>query len=334
MVQFAPRHGRFIAAFAVGVVVALGGWLGQVQPAFCLLIGADAFFLLYLGLMLWFVRKAGPAVLQRHAGQGGKATQRQISTDELARARTALHEVEVALASLNSEQQALRDESERLTAEVGEARGEYDSVAARGSALNAQVTAVTALVAARSEVVAATRARAEARETLHATLSARGFADVEDYLRARLSEAEVETLRGVVQTHDAAVTAATAILSAPELQGLPAVPVDVEPLRLAGAEADVALHRAVRQHGIADERLRTARALADQLRAAWERTAQQRGSFETLQRLARSLHGESPNTRRLRLESYVLAVELAEITEAANGHLAAMSSWPLLPARE
>ena len=69
MVQFAPRHGRFIAAFAVGVVVALGGWLGQVQPAFCLLIGADAFFLLYLGLMLWFVRKAGPAVLQRHAEQ-------------------------------------------------------------------------------------------------------------------------------------------------------------------------------------------------------------------------------------------------------------------------
>lgn len=69
MFRFAPRHGRFIAAFAVGVSFALAAWLGRVPPAFCLLVGADAFFLLYLGLMLWFVRKAGPAVLQRHAEQ-------------------------------------------------------------------------------------------------------------------------------------------------------------------------------------------------------------------------------------------------------------------------
>lgn len=69
MIRLAPRHGRFVSAFAVGVILAFVAWAFGVAPAYALLIGADAFFLLYLALMAWFLRSAGPEVLQRHAAQ-------------------------------------------------------------------------------------------------------------------------------------------------------------------------------------------------------------------------------------------------------------------------
>ncbi len=69
MIRLAPRHGRFVSAFAVGVILAFVAWAFGVAPAFSLLLGADTFFLLYLALMAWFIRNAGPEVLQRHAAQ-------------------------------------------------------------------------------------------------------------------------------------------------------------------------------------------------------------------------------------------------------------------------
>ena len=69
MFRLAPRHGRFVAAFAIGAICAVVAWAYGVALAYSLLIGADAFFLLYLALMTWFIRSAGPEVLQRHAAQ-------------------------------------------------------------------------------------------------------------------------------------------------------------------------------------------------------------------------------------------------------------------------
>ena len=68
MIRLHPRHGRFIAAFGIGVLVALGAWVQGVPLVYSLLSGLNAFFVLYLGLMAVLIRASTPAELRRHAG--------------------------------------------------------------------------------------------------------------------------------------------------------------------------------------------------------------------------------------------------------------------------
>lgn len=65
--RLAPRHGRFLIAFGLGLLVGLTSWAQGILPVFCLLAGVDAFFLLYLALMARLARSTGPDDLRRHA---------------------------------------------------------------------------------------------------------------------------------------------------------------------------------------------------------------------------------------------------------------------------
>ena len=63
----AARHLRFLAAFASGTGVGLAVWSLGVPGVFSLLAGVNAFFLLYLGLMLALAGTLKPDDLRRHA---------------------------------------------------------------------------------------------------------------------------------------------------------------------------------------------------------------------------------------------------------------------------
>jgi uncharacterized membrane protein len=69
MVRFAPRHSRFLAAFGVGVCVALATFLLGLPAVYVVLSGGNTFFLLYLILMARLIRASGPAELRAHAEQ-------------------------------------------------------------------------------------------------------------------------------------------------------------------------------------------------------------------------------------------------------------------------
>jgi exonuclease SbcC len=100
----------------------------------------------------------------------------------------------------------------------------------------------------------------------------------------------------------------------------------VEPARLARAAAlhdrdlsrDAATALATRQR-----RLREIAARAEEHRAL---TGKRREEFEQLRQLASVVRGDEPNTRRMRLETYVLAAQLEEIVAAANTRLRTMSA--------
>ncbi len=64
---FAPRHGRFLIAFALGVAAGAVAWALSVAPDFALLTAADAFFLIYLALTARIVGSTGAEDLRRHA---------------------------------------------------------------------------------------------------------------------------------------------------------------------------------------------------------------------------------------------------------------------------
>ena len=65
--RLAPRHGRFVAAFALGVGAGLAAWTLSVARDFALLTAADVFFLGYLALTARIVASTGPTDLRRHA---------------------------------------------------------------------------------------------------------------------------------------------------------------------------------------------------------------------------------------------------------------------------
>lgn len=69
MPRFAPRHGRFLAAFGIGLVVGITAWVQAVPLVHSLLSGVNALFLLYLGLMTALVQHSTPAELRRHAAE-------------------------------------------------------------------------------------------------------------------------------------------------------------------------------------------------------------------------------------------------------------------------
>ncbi len=67
--RLAPRHGRFLIAFALGVAAGVLAWALQVIHALTLLAGVDVFFLVYLALTARIVGSTGPEELRRHAAE-------------------------------------------------------------------------------------------------------------------------------------------------------------------------------------------------------------------------------------------------------------------------
>jgi len=65
--RFAPRHGRFLIAFGLGLAAGLVARVAGIAPDFALLAAADSFFLIYLVLTARIVGTTGPEALRRHA---------------------------------------------------------------------------------------------------------------------------------------------------------------------------------------------------------------------------------------------------------------------------
>lgn len=61
------RHGRFLAAFVLGLGAGLAAWALSVAPVFALLVAGDTFFLIYLLLTARIVGQTSAEDLRRHA---------------------------------------------------------------------------------------------------------------------------------------------------------------------------------------------------------------------------------------------------------------------------
>jgi len=68
-VRFAPRHGRFLIAFALGLGAGTAARLLSVTPVFALLVAVDAFFLIYLVLTARILGSTTAQDLRRHSAE-------------------------------------------------------------------------------------------------------------------------------------------------------------------------------------------------------------------------------------------------------------------------
>jgi exonuclease SbcC len=254
---------------------------------------------------------AAEARLQRLADEREAAAARLGADREELRARGAERD---ALAA------GLAELADRLAA----ARGEDAALPARVTRLSAAAAACEAVVTARTEEL---RARAHAdttRRTAEERAAGAAFADLLDAAAALLEPGRVAALDRELEEHDQRLAVARDRLADPELADLPPRP------DLALLEDRCAGGTRRREEAVADleQSRRCTASLADlvgRVTAAEHELAELRDWADQVTALADLAHGRGANTRRMRLQSFVLAARLEQVAEVASRRLLDMS---------
>ena len=209
-------------------------------------------------------------------------------------------------------------------------RAGFATVVERVASLQLTVDAATALERAIDAAAAGAGIAASAAQVLREQLDEHEFADLPALENARHTPAAIAGLDSRIRSHEATIAAAAATLAEPEILETPEAPVDLDAARvvreLARGARDAAMTRSTELAERAKGASRLAALAHESLTAAAEITAE----YAALRELANVVAGLEPNTRRMRLETYVLAAQLEEIVKAANARLGVMTGGRFL----
>ncbi|BDZ39428.1 AAA family ATPase [Microbacterium suwonense] len=238
-------------------------------------------------------------------------TRRIAASESRSAARTELSLIEQRIA-----------DAERL---IAAARGEYATVAERAAEAQRQITAAIAAADAIDAHVAAAERSSDARAELDRAIADSLFDTLAEAEQALLGAAEIAALDERVTAHRVAREKERALLLDLELRALPEEPIDLTVAQEQAAAARAAWLSVVdddsRARGVQTSLTATVDAAASEHAAS----ASDAEEFEVLRGLADTLAGRAGNTRRMTLETFVLAAELEEIVAAANLRLRDMS---------
>ncbi|WP_270353488.1 AAA family ATPase [Microbacterium testaceum] len=231
-------------------------------------------------------------------------------------------------ASVRQELALARQRLQGLDATLDAARGAFATVGESQRDLRDRRDAVRELRVALAAAEAADGALSTAVDALTDAVEASAFADVEAVAAALRPAGRRRELDTTIAEYDARVTATRQQLLELELHLVDAAdePVDLAPFVAAVAAARDDVRDAAAQHADALGAARRLRQLAERADAAHAATAALADAHAVVARLADTVSGRAPNTRRMTLETFVLAAELEEIVAVANLRLEQMSS--------
>jgi exonuclease SbcC len=208
---------------------------------------------------------------------------------------------------------------------IDRSRDGHESVTARVATLEQKQAAVERLITARNSLAAAESRSTVATSALNTQLSECGFSDRGSAEAAMLEPDTLAALAKAIRAYEDGVTQTKAVLDQPDLQHLPEEPANVaEATAQATAADDVRVTR-TEWRVLLDSRAKRAQELTAKLKGELGRSADLQAEFDVIDQLAKATRGESPNQLGIPLESFVLAAELEEIVDAANGRLQTMS---------
>jgi exonuclease SbcC len=253
------------------------------------------------------------ARLQELAGQAERLERRRAEDDK-------------ALASAREHLAVLTQRVAENRALVAEARGSFDTVAERLADIGAKVSAARHLTEAVAERTRRARSLDEAESERDAALAGSAFGDVGAVEQALRSTTAQEALDARITQHAGQREKERATLFDLELRTLPEEPIDLAPVEEAAATARTAWMRAVDEASRAAGTVERLEGLIASAASEHARTADDAAEFEVLQGLADTIAGRGANSRKMTLETFVLAAELEEIVEAANRRLYDMST--------
>jgi len=256
--------------------------------------------------------------------------------EELTAARTALL---AELAGVEEGLHAARQEREILVAGREATRAALDGAAARVAAaadghatvadrvarLREELAAARSVAAADAALAAATARAEDAASALASALEEHGFSDDRDVRAARLTAADLAAHETLIRAHDEELAVVRGTLAAPELAGLPEQLVATDQLSAAAEHAAEERDRLGRSVAVLGERAAAVDAAAAEAVRMLADSDSLIAEAERIGALASAVQGKEPNTRRIRLETYVLAARLEEIIAAANRRLTRMT---------
>lgn len=233
---------------------------------------------------------------------------------------------EASLASARETHALLTQRVEEARAAIAEARGGFATVAERLAATIAEVAAAHALIEAAAERTRRDETASTATAERDAAIEESVFDDVASVERALRSASDQQALEARITAHSVRREKEREILFDLELRTLPEEPIDLQ-------SAEQESQAARRRWTTAVDEASRATAMAEQLGAAIDaaasehaRTADDAAEYEVLRDLADTIAGRGANTRKMTLETFVLAAELEEIVDAANRRLGDMST--------
>ena len=253
--------------------------------------------------------------------------------EELSRLAARIEQLEEQRAADEAESAAAREQLSLLaqriadaTAQIDEARAGFDSVAARIADVTERVQAARGLADALIERQRRAEVEAEARTELRTALEASAFDDVTGAEQSLRPLAVQDALQKRVDEHAARLGKERATLLELELLTLPEEPIDPGPAEQAAAQARTAWMAAVDAAAKADSAAQQLDGLIGSAASEHSALAEDAADYEVLRGLADAIAGRGANTRKMTLETFVLAAELEEIVQAANRRLHDMSA--------
>ncbi|HLM06910.1 MAG TPA: SMC family ATPase [Blastococcus sp.] len=245
-----------------------------------------------------------------------------VAEREEAGARLAADRAE--LGARAAERDTLAAALSQLSDRLAQARGSDPDLAARVARLTDAADRCEAVVTAETDEVRARAAADTARATAEERATAAGFEDLLAAASALLEKGRLAALDRQLDGHDHALAVLRARLAEPDLLDLGPRP-DVATL-----EERCASVTRRREESVADlERSRRCaqalEALAGDVTSAEVDLAALRAEADQVTSLADLVHGRGSNTRRMRLQSFVLAARLEQVAEVASRRLLDMS---------
>ena len=243
---------------------------------------------------------------------------------ELKETAAAEREARDTLITLDNHIRANDAAVERQRAEVDAARGAYPTIAARIKAETNARDAIDQLIEEIQHCEAATRTLDEATREMQKRLAEHGFSTAEAASDASRSETTRADLQERLDAYDADLARISGILAELELQHLPGEPVPLDAHEEAYRRArEQAAHAQTAVNTIERVR-RDCGTRFGELERETEASAAASARLLKLRRLVDTVQGKDPNTRKMRLETFVLAARLEAIVTAANRRLERM----------
>ncbi len=245
---------------------------------------------------------------------------------DLASAREEAAGLDVERASLHERITASEAECAADDAALLEARGEHASVAVRLRALTSDAKALVATIAAVEAVREARAARDTARALAESAASSAGFASLSDATAALVDTEVLTAWEESVRDHERAWAVVRAALEEPGVRQSDGVAPDLEPTRVALAEADAARDAAHAVTVAARQRVSRVHGRREILDHVVAETAAVRAETRPVVRVADAASGASSvNPRRITLSTYVLRERFDSVVAAASRRLERMS---------
>lgn len=209
---------------------------------------------------------------------------------------------------------------------VAQASGGAESVASRLAEATAGLKAARDLRRALNTHESASAALQTSAAAMAQSLNSNGFAEADEVIKARVSKDEQDQIEETIRKHDSEVDAVTKALADPQLQGLPDEPVDVATPEEAARLADEDHQAAIGRHGQVRRQHTQVEQTYAEITKSMDQASETQREYDVVDRLARTVRGQSPNTQKMSLETFALAADLEDIVNAANVLLAKMTA--------